>query len=370
MFPEPFSEKTDEERVNAVLNHPFFMANINEENMDSDTVSALQSLVFDGTPEEAAENFKVQGNTCYAMKKYEDAVKFYTQAIDSKSADDMLNSSVYSNRAAVNLELSNFGSVLRDCALAIRCNSKNIKAYFRSIKALIALDRVDEGIDCCRKAIELDPDFETFHMDLKRLQDRKRRLEEIAAVVKRKVEETEKTANIIKDALVERNYRSVETGSTESLQHPDAAPYRIEFVEGELCFPVVFLYPEFNQSDVISSFGESDTFCHYFEQMFSSRSPWDGNHLYQPQNLDWYFETHTEKYAKESRKLVSVLRSVSASGSPSQDLAQRYVFLTLGDVLRSNQFTIVNGVVTFILFSRNSSDFSAKYRAEFLKINI
>jgi len=47
--------------------------------------------------------------------------------------------------------------VLRDCSLAISVNAKCSKAYYRSVLALLALDRVDEAIDCCKRCLAFDP---------------------------------------------------------------------------------------------------------------------------------------------------------------------------------------------------------------------
>lgn len=59
---------------------------------------------------EIAENFKNQGNECYAKGKigYADAIRYYTQALDVDCQDKKLNEACYANRAAVNLELRKF----------------------------------------------------------------------------------------------------------------------------------------------------------------------------------------------------------------------------------------------------------------------
>jgi len=36
-------------------------------------------------------------------------------------------------------------------------NAECSKAYYRSVLALLALDRVDEAIDCCRRCLYFDP---------------------------------------------------------------------------------------------------------------------------------------------------------------------------------------------------------------------
>jgi hypothetical protein len=58
------SNKTDEEKINAVLSHPLFMTSqdLAEEYAEGnqETVSAIQSLVFDGTPEGFSQIFLIE----------------------------------------------------------------------------------------------------------------------------------------------------------------------------------------------------------------------------------------------------------------------------------------------------------------------
>jgi hypothetical protein len=50
--PTKKNEKTDEERLAAVLNHPLFMDSFTkDEDMEHDTLEAIRSLVYDGTPQ-------------------------------------------------------------------------------------------------------------------------------------------------------------------------------------------------------------------------------------------------------------------------------------------------------------------------------
>ncbi|KAJ3313249.1 hypothetical protein HDV04_002233 [Boothiomyces sp. JEL0838] len=371
--PMPHSNKTDEERMEAVLSHPLFMDSVTDDDMQKDTLAALQSLVFDGTPEEMAENFKIQGNSCFqaGKTKYKDAIDYYTKGILAKCKDNELNSALHSNRAAVHLNLQNYRSVLYDCSQAIKFNPKNIKAYFRSVKALNALDRVDEAIDCSQKALLIEPNNQNFIAELKKLQERKIVLEETAKLERIKQEKKQIEQQALDNILAKRNYRFAkldEDEATSTYQHPDAPINKIQIDGDRLTFPVVFLYPEFNQSDTISAFHEDDTFYSHFENMFSEPAPWDNEYLYSPQSLDWYFETHVTKKASEYPKLVSVLKSVEASNAPSQSPAHRYVYTTLADVLRHKDFTVVDGVLTFVILSRNSP-FGAEYRKKYRSLN-
>jgi tetratricopeptide (TPR) repeat protein len=371
--PMQSANKTDEQRINEVLSHPFFMDSCKEEDMEQETMSALQSLVFDGTPEEIAENFKEHGNACFKVGKlqYRDAIHYYTQGILAKAQDPKLNSVLHSNRAAVNLEMMNYRSCLYDCALAIKFNPENIKAYFRSVKALYALDRIEEGIDCCEKGLVVSPDNQALKEYLVKLKKRRGELDELHRIAMKKQEAKENEERQLMNALRARGYQYLEKKDEDEnlvrFQHPDAPINRIQIAEeGELTFPVVFLYPEYNQSDTISTVYETDTLYAHFQNMFQDPSPWDPSHHYHPDTLDVYFETFP-KQTSESPKLISVLKSVEAKSSPSQSAAHRYVYVTLQDILSHPDFRIVNGVVTLIVLARNTP-FNLKYRKQFRKI--
>ena len=261
-----------------------------------------------------------------------------------------------------------------DCGRAITLNPKNVKAYFRSAKALLSLERVEECLDCCEKGLALDPSNIAFCDIAKKAVTVGERLTELARLAAIKEKGKSEEAQKFNDALMKRNYKmktlnpddEAEREDISSIQHPEADLYRIHLdTDGELGFPVIFLYPEFNQSDVISSFREQDTFYSHFELMFEIAAPWDQNHIYQPQNLDWYFETYASKYDKKGRELVSALKSVQAGNAPSQDIAHKYAYMTLADILRNPKHTIVNGVVRIIIFSRASSAFAIKYRNQY-----
>lgn len=56
------------------------------------------------------------------------------------------------------MELKNYGRVLTDCSKCLAINPKNIKALYRSSRALFALDKLVETIDCCDHALAFDPE--------------------------------------------------------------------------------------------------------------------------------------------------------------------------------------------------------------------
>ncbi|KAI8906689.1 hypothetical protein EDD86DRAFT_192751 [Gorgonomyces haynaldii] len=356
--------KTDEERIEAVLQTPFFMNHLHKDVEEDQVLSALQTLKFDGTPEEQAENLKHQGNAAFAQgqRGYKDAIQFYTQAIQAEANDNALNSLLYSNRAAVNLKLQNYRKVLNDCAKAIELNQKNVKAYFRSIKALYALDKLVEAVDCCQIALQLDPDNKDLQEELERIKKRQAVLKELEDKRQKQEQEREKREQALHDHFVKQGYK-LPVDTEAPFEHPSAPSAEMVLTKDGLTLPVLFMYPEYQQSDFIHAFHENDTFYSHLELMFSEQPMWDLKQEYHPQTLEILFETQQTPTRKP--KLVSLIRSIPARSAPSQSAAHRYVYQTLGDVLVNPEYRILNNVCTFIVLVRDSDfakEFKVKYR--------
>lgn len=48
--------------------------------------------------------------------------------------------------------------MLKDCSKALKLNQNSSKAYYRSSLALLALERIEEALDCCDRCFKFDPD--------------------------------------------------------------------------------------------------------------------------------------------------------------------------------------------------------------------
>lgn len=119
-------------------------------------LEALKSLAYEGTPDEVSLNFKKYGNEYFQGRRFREAIGFYTQALDADPHGDELKLSLYLNRAACNLELCNYRLCLQDTAKALGVDPKSSKAFYRAAKALSALGRFVEAVDCCDHALGLD----------------------------------------------------------------------------------------------------------------------------------------------------------------------------------------------------------------------
>ncbi|KAK9320337.1 hypothetical protein V1517DRAFT_329644 [Lipomyces orientalis] len=174
-------------------------------------LEALQALAYEGTPFEIASNFKTQGNDCFKLKQYKDAAEYYGKAIaagskkDTKKEDSSGNAenekieeivdakqdpgtrilvhsdnygeeteietenlkrlvtTCYLNRAACNLELRNYRRVINDCAEVLKLQPLNAKAYYRSARACLAIDKIKEAQECIERGLEIEPQSSYFN---------------------------------------------------------------------------------------------------------------------------------------------------------------------------------------------------------------
>ncbi|CAO3590867.1 unnamed protein product [Absidia cylindrospora] len=302
---------------------PLFMNQLPEE--ENETLTALQSLVFDGTPEEIAENFKNQGNDCFKFGKikYQDAISFYTRAIDTDCNDKKVMEACYANWAAVNLELGNYG-----------------KALYRSARGLFQLDRSDEAADCCEHALNLDPD----NTPVRDLQAKIHQRQQAVAKRQREKEEREQKAREAKEqmdtALERRNIRI----DVQDKAMRDAANIQYNADSDTMSWPVFFLYPEYKESDYIQQFDENNAFQDHLNVILEQPAPWDQHHAYTPDNVQVYFENNQGLHP-----------SLLKVGNK----------LPLAKILALKQYVITNGVPSFIILPKSGAfkdEFLEKYK--------
>lgn len=305
VFPQP-AESSVEEKIAALQSTPLFMKSLPSEESEDPVIQALQSLAFDGTPDEIAQNFKEQGNDYFKGKRHREAMSFYTQGIDAKPFNIVLHEALLCNRAACNLELKNYGSVLRDCSKALTLNTKSSKAYYRSAMALLALERYEESLDCCERCLEYDPE----NKGVRSVRDRaaKAKAEKLRqeSEKKERIHNEQRAKKLLQVAFKERNLFAVYNpkGSSENPYEPHFDP---EDPEGTtLIIPVFFLYPQHATSDVIAHFVEDTTFSTHIFQMFPPQAPapsWDKAGQYIANTLVVYAITRRKRLLKVGKKM-------------------------------------------------------------------
>uniref|UniRef100_A0A7S1IC37 Uncharacterized protein n=1 Tax=Eutreptiella gymnastica TaxID=73025 RepID=A0A7S1IC37_9EUGL len=101
----------------------------------------------------SAVEFKNKGNEFFKVGKYEDAVTWYTKAVDA----DPKNETLYSNRAASYSALGKHMDALQDSEKCIALKPSWVKGHFRKGIALCRLGRYDEAVASYAKSLEIEP---------------------------------------------------------------------------------------------------------------------------------------------------------------------------------------------------------------------
>ncbi|XP_067824537.1 small glutamine-rich tetratricopeptide repeat-containing protein alpha-like isoform X1 [Heptranchias perlo] len=109
-----------------------------------------------------AELLKTEGNEQMKLENYQNAVDYYTKAIELNPS----NAVYFCNRAAAFSKLGNYTGAVEDCEKAIAFDPSYSKAYGRMGLALASLNKYSEAVDYYKKALELDPDNESYRANL------------------------------------------------------------------------------------------------------------------------------------------------------------------------------------------------------------
>ena len=280
-----FTEDNWEEEL---ANHPFFKKQFEDGEELSPLMQGLQDLKYspdDNTPEELAKNYKEDGNFNFKCKKYRFAVASYTEGLKARCSDSELNAQLLTNRAAAQFHIGNFRSSLLDCQAALKLVPGHMKAIVRGAECQSRLSHFPACIEWCDRGLEVD----SQHQQLLKLRQesvnqekalerdrRKRQMEE----KRKKVAET-----VLMDLIKQRGIKvsGARDGSGLDLSdlepcHPAALHKKVHVEENILVWPVLFLYPEFGETDFIEEFREEDKFSDHLEVMFGvgvERPPWD-----------------------------------------------------------------------------------------------
>jgi hypothetical protein len=128
----------------------------------------------------------------------------------------------------------------------------------------------------------------------------------------------------------------------------------------QILFPVILLYPQYNQSDFIPTFAEHTTFGDQFEAIFprDGRGPdWDVKHEYISGKLNVYVTTRKKRMLKIGMKMT--LADVFLQAGPSSEASQ-------SPLANADGLEVSDGCLHFIVFPRNS-DVEKKYIENFKK---
>lgn len=88
---------------------------------------------------------KEEGNTLVRTCKYELARQTYTAALDIDPQHDEVNAKLYFNRTLTLMKLERWQEALSDCSRALELDPHYVKAMARRVSCMIGLDRLEEA---------------------------------------------------------------------------------------------------------------------------------------------------------------------------------------------------------------------------------
>ncbi|XP_030647607.1 tetratricopeptide repeat protein 4 isoform X2 [Chanos chanos] len=342
-YKNAFNENNWEEEFDKV---PMFMKKAPEE-IDPAThpdLACLQSIIHDDDRplEEQAKSLKDEGNEYFKEKNYKRAVVSYTEGLKKNCADTALNAILYTNRAAAHFHLGNMRSALNDAVAAKKIKPDHLKAILRGAQCCMELHNYADAVQWCDEGLKVHPTDKKL-LDLRAAADKQKRAAERDA---RKAKAKEKKKRSEKEALLAAikpdnpRRRGSDSEDDDADKDPVAAMATLDLDgfssqeatgarvfmddQGVLHWPVLFLYPEHQQTDFISAFAESSCFIDHLCVMFGEElPPWDTEQKYQPQNLQLFFEDHEKEHLYQvdlETLLLKVLqhqRCFIKSGTPS-----------------------------------------------------
>ncbi|NXU84132.1 TTC4 protein, partial [Xiphorhynchus elegans] len=295
-----------------------------------------------------------EGNEYFKEKDYGRAVAAYSEGLRKKCEDPELDTVLLTNRAAAHFHLGNYRSALNDVIQAKKLKPTHLKAIIRGALCHMELRNFSEAIAWCEEGLQID--------------SREKKLVEMRVKAdKLKLEGTlletqtdfstpwQGRAVMGIDLLCERNIKLVLEPSNEEEEisdglaeisldgfHSDSATGAKVHLDpdGNLNWPVLFLYPEHEQTDFTVAFHENSRFIDHLMVMFAELPPWDLERKYLPSNLELYFED------EEREELYEV--------NPEHTLLQ---------VLQHERYFVKAGTPTVLVFVKHSP-FSKKYLSD------
>jgi tetratricopeptide (TPR) repeat protein len=377
--PEERSRYCDEE----VMLHPLFMSKSPsfEEVNKNPSLQAIMNIEYDEdeTPERLAREAKEKGNISFqnGPEFYGNAIRHYNEAIDHslkvrtknkqiKQEMQILQSSCFSNLAAVYLHRKKYITVIDMCLQALKANSKNSKAFYRIIKAYLALGNASKATEYLNLSLELDPSNDSFL----KLQKEIRELMSVQEKNKLLVEEAEygreKALQLVRSTCIERNIRIGRCLISE-LSPDDFFP-TVEIDREDdsktMFWPVIIKYLEYGHYDVLQSVSEMASMHDIIETMFPNPqqfAPWDIKKQYSLPNLLIFYQTHSTTPLKDInlawRRDQNQLESDS---NESISYRQEFVSIPLAAPLLyvlMQQNHIVADIPVFYVVPRNSEYF-------------
>lgn len=120
-------------------------------------------------------------------------------------------------------EAENYGLVLQDCSKALNNNGKSSKALYRSAAALLALDRLEEALDCCDRCLVFDPHNQTVQSLRSRAESTKKAQDHQRQATDERLRREKEETQLLQIAFKVGDLMSFSTGIERSIGRNDTS---------------------------------------------------------------------------------------------------------------------------------------------------
>jgi hypothetical protein len=201
-------------------------------------------------------------------------------------------------------------------------NPQNIKAHYRSASALLSLEKVHEALDVCYRGLQIEADNVALQKLMERIKTKSDALETRDRKRKADEQRRQQERTTLNTALAARNIKL--RGSEKP---PDLEDAVIRLSPDPLSptsmleFPVMFLYPLHNQTDLVKAWAEKDAVWQHLSYILPL--PWDEKGEYK--DVECFMDTVSGGLMKVGKKL-SLLELLSSEKTEIVDgLVRIYV---------------------------------------------
>lgn len=309
-------------------------------------LDGLQQLKFDpdeNTADELAEKYKEDGTYWLKHKKYRIAVMNYTEGIKSKPENVELLATLFNNRSAAQFFLKNYRSAIVDAKSALGHKKDYAKAKLRILKCLIELKKYDDACKEVQDFLSEDPtnkeliDFQKIAITKKteKLRDERK----LQMLEKKKRQDFQTLVQVLMQRKVK--FEEVRKGNLSSDLTPEILKPKVEPLEffpvsldkqGNVYYPAIFCYPEFQLTDLQQQLNEMLTIQECLEDMFSPSE-----------------DNAPQKYPSSDAVNVYYENRLKGKIFPVDQKK------TIKDIVSEVNFWIHSGYLTFYVIPKNSS---------------
>jgi len=347
---------TEENWKEKMAEHPIF-SGVMGQNEEGKEIVAPDNALTDGlaqlkfspdhnTPLELAQRYKEDGVHHFKYRKYNQAIANFTEGLNQPFQDVELRAQLFNNRAAAHSRIANYRQAIRDCESCITLKPDYRKAIQRAAESADSLGQWEELARWADRGLALNPEDEVFvGLRLAAIQEQNKS-EKITR--KKQMDENQKFLQMksLISTINEHGVKLQNNGKTlADLDLEDISPIEKQIAmlpnlepehstakgskvhlnkSGELVWPILLVYPEYQQTDFIQHFNEKHSFVAQLEVVFGENAPpapWDRSRSYTLGRIQIYFE-HAQGLVKiplhaELKEILADERYVVKCGTPS-----------------------------------------------------